>query len=70
MIPWLAQWAGDVVQKYHVRNDGRTAYEDMTKHRSKHLVVGFGETCNSRLPRTSKTKTNTMANGMKATLLK
>ena len=43
MIPLLVQWAGDVVQKYHVRNDGRTSYEDMTKHRVKHVVVGFGE---------------------------
>ena len=43
MIPWLVHWAGDVVQKFHVRNDGRTAYEDMTKHRVNHLAVGFGE---------------------------
>ena len=43
MIPWMVQWAGDVVQKFHVRSDGRTAYEDMTKHRVKHIVAGFGE---------------------------
>ena len=43
MVPWLIHWAGDVVQKFHVRSDGRTAYEDMTKHRVKHFVIGFGE---------------------------
>ena len=43
MIPWLVQWAGSATLKMHVRNDGRTAYEDMAKHRVKHTVVGFGE---------------------------
>ena len=43
MIPWLVQWAGDVVQKCNVWNGGRTAYEHMTNHRVKHVVVGFGE---------------------------
>ena len=47
-------------QKLHVRNDGRTAYEDMAKHRVKHTVVASANMCNWRLPRTSKTKTNTM----------
>ena len=40
---WLVQWAGDVVQKLHVRNDGMTAHEYMTKRRVTHLVVGFCE---------------------------
>ena len=43
MIPWLVQWAGDVVQQIHVRNGGRMAYEDMTNHGVEHLAVGFGE---------------------------
>ena len=43
MVPWLVTWAGEVIQKYHLRDDGRTAYEQMTLHRVKHLVIGFGE---------------------------
>lgn len=43
MVPWLVNWAGEVIHKYKLRDDGRTAYEMMTKHRVKHLVIGFGE---------------------------
>ena len=43
MIPWMVSWAADVVVKYHARSNGRTAYEDMTTHRVKHMVAGFGE---------------------------
>ena len=31
------------MQKFHVRNDGRTSYECMTEHRVNHIVVGFCE---------------------------
>ena len=43
MIPWLAAWAGDVLLKYEVKNTGRTGYEQMTGHKVKHKVFGFGE---------------------------
>ena len=43
MIPWMVSWAADVVVKCHARDSGRTAYEDMTGHRVKHVVAGFGE---------------------------
>ena len=43
MVSWLVNWAGEVIHKYKLRDDGRTAYEMMTKHRVKHLVIGFGE---------------------------
>ena len=43
MVPWMISWSGDAIMKYHVREDGRTAYETMTGHRVKHVVAGFGE---------------------------
>ena len=43
MVPWLVTWAGEVIQKYDMLDDGHTAYERMTGHRVKHLAIGFGE---------------------------
>ena len=43
MIPWMISWSGDAIMKYHVQDNGRTAYETMTGHRVKHVVAGFGE---------------------------
>ena len=40
---WLVAWAADVINKFRVRDNGRTAFELMTQHRCKHLVVGFAE---------------------------
>ena len=45
MVPWLVGWASDVVLKYYVHDDGRTAYDSMTGHRVKHIVAGFGKQC-------------------------
>ena len=42
LLTWLSVWASEVINKFRPRN-GRTAYELMTGHRVKHLVVGFGE---------------------------
>lgn len=40
---WLVSWASEVLNKYKVRDSGRTSYEIITGHRTKHVVVGFGE---------------------------
>ena len=42
VLSWLSIWASEVINKFRPRN-GRTAYELMTGHRAKHLIVGFGE---------------------------
>ena len=39
----MVSWAGDVVIEYHIRTNGRTAYEEMTGHRVMHGVAGFAE---------------------------
>ena len=36
-------WAGDLVTRYVLRENGRTAYESMTGHRCKQPVCMFGE---------------------------
>ncbi len=43
MIPFMVSWAADVIRKYKVRSNGRTSYEEMTGHRVKHIIAGFGE---------------------------
>ena len=43
IVPWMVSWAGDIILKYRQKANGRTAYEDMTGHRVKHKVCGFGE---------------------------
>ena len=40
---WLATWSAEVINKFRVRESGRTSYELMTGHRCKHVIVGFGE---------------------------
>ena len=40
---WLVTWAADVINKYRIQANGRTAFEMMTQHRCKHLSIGFGE---------------------------
>ena len=42
LLSWLSTWAAEIINKYRPRN-GRTAYELMTGHRVKHMIVGFGE---------------------------
>ena len=34
---WLVTWAADVIYKYRVQANGRTAFEMMTQHRCTHL---------------------------------
>ena len=49
LMGWLALWTGEVLMKYKVKENGRTAYEEITGHRVKHPVVMFGETLNFKL---------------------
>ena len=43
MVPWMVAWASEVLVKYEVRKNGRTAYEDLTGHKVRHKIAGFGE---------------------------
>ena len=40
---WLVTWAADVINKFCIQPSGRTAFELMTNHKCRHLIVGFGE---------------------------
>ena len=40
---WLVAWAAEVINKYRVQPNARTAYESMTNHKCNQFVVGFGE---------------------------
>ena len=40
---WLVTWAADVINKFRVQDNGRTAYELTTQHNCKHMVVGVSE---------------------------
>ena len=40
---WLNTWAADLIIKFRVQDNGRTAYELTTQHKCKHVVVGFAE---------------------------
>ena len=43
MLSWLITWAAEIMNKFKVQQDGRTAYEATAKHECSHLIVGFGE---------------------------
>ena len=43
LFSWLISWTSEVMNKFKVQSDGRTAYERITKHRCNDVVVGFGE---------------------------
>ena len=68
MVPWIISWSGDAIMKYHVREDGRTAYETMTCHRVKHVGQGLENISISRWPKTP-CKTKTRGNGQTDSLL-
>ena len=44
MFSWLIPYCADIINKFRVGADGRTAYERITSHKCKSFVVGFGET--------------------------
>ena len=43
LFPWLVPFCADVMNKYKVRSDGRTAHERITGHKCKQQVIGFAE---------------------------
>ena len=43
LFSWLIPFCADVINKFRVGTDGRTAYERITMHKFKGFVVGFGE---------------------------
>ena len=40
---WLVAFCADSMNKYKTGPDGRTAYENITNHKCRQIVVGFGE---------------------------
>ena len=43
LFSWLIPFCADVINKFRVGADGRTAFERITGHKCNHFVVGFGE---------------------------
>ena len=43
LMSWLVTYAAEVMNKYKVRADGRTAYEKITGHKWKPQAIGFAE---------------------------
>ena len=43
LFPWLVPFCAEIIHKYKVRSDGRTAYERITGHKCRELVIGFAE---------------------------
>ena len=43
MYSWLVAFCADSMNKYKAGPDGRTAYENITSHKCKQIVAGFGE---------------------------
>ena len=43
LFQWLEMWSADIINKFRLREDGRTAYEVMSGHRCRHQVIAFGE---------------------------
>ena len=36
-------WVTEIMNKFKVGSDGKTAYEKITAHKCKHFIFGFGE---------------------------
>ena len=49
LFTWLATFCAEIISKFLVGKNGRTAYEDITGHRCKHFVIGFAETVHFKL---------------------
>ena len=43
LFSWLVPFCAEIMNKYKVGADGRTAYEKITGHKCRHQVVGFAE---------------------------
>ena len=49
MFSWLISFCADILNKFRVGKDGRTAYERITSHKCKVAQVGFGEIVDFKL---------------------
>ena len=43
LFSWLIPYCADIINKFRIGADGRTSYERITSHKSKHFIIGFGE---------------------------
>ena len=43
LLSWLVVYATDIMSKFKVGSDGKTAYEKRTAHKCKHFILGFGD---------------------------
>ena len=43
LMSWLVSWASEVLNRYKVQANGRTAFEMATLHKCRHKVVAFAE---------------------------
>ena len=60
LYSWLVPLCADIMNKYKIGPDGRTAYEKITGHKCKQVAIGFAEvvdysnpprpTCTRRTP--------------------
>lgn len=55
IMEWMTVWAGELLNKGRIKQDGRTPYEATTSHRCKHAYCRFGETV---MFKTAMDKTN------------
>ena len=49
LFSWLIPYVTEIMNKFKVGSDGRTAYERITGHKCRHIGVGFGECVNFML---------------------
>ena len=43
LFSWLIPFCADIMNKFRVGPDGRTAYEKTTEHKCRSMIIGFGE---------------------------
>ena len=55
LFGWLIPYVTEILNKFRVGADGRTAYERITGHKCRHVAIGFAESVDFMLE-TDKTK--------------
>ena len=60
MLSSLVAWTADVLNIFEVHDDGKTAYERITRNRCNHKAIGFGESIlwQMTLDKTARDKLN------------
>ena len=49
LFSWLIPYVTEIINKFKLGADGRTAYERITGHKCRHIAVGFAESVNFML---------------------